>query len=118
MFTFNASFTHKVQWHFFQIHAIDHFLQLRKASHVEVAESLVPKCNSFIRRLSHIRTLLSNINIEKIQVFLPSRFRHNGSMGIVHLITILVKLHFQALRNEFANRIETIPSFWENEELD
>ncbi len=24
MFAFNVSFTHMVQWHFFQIHAIDH----------------------------------------------------------------------------------------------
>jgi hypothetical protein len=96
MFAFNASFTHMVQWHFFQIHAIYHFLQLRKARHVEVGEFLVPKHSSFIRRLYNIRTLLSNIDIEKIQIILPSCFRHNNSMGIVHLITILVKLHFQA----------------------
>ncbi len=50
MFAFNASFTHMVQWHFFQIHAIDHCFQLFKIRHVEVAESLVPKCISFIWR--------------------------------------------------------------------
>ncbi len=48
MFAFNASFTHMVQWHFFQIHAIDHFLQLFKTCHVEVAKSLVLKHSSFI----------------------------------------------------------------------
>jgi hypothetical protein len=48
MFAFNLIFTHMMQWHFFQIHAIDHFLQLCKAHHVEMAESLVPKCSSFI----------------------------------------------------------------------
>jgi hypothetical protein len=48
MFAFNASFTHMVQWHFFQIHAIDHFFQLLKTRHVEVAKSLVPKHSSFI----------------------------------------------------------------------
>jgi hypothetical protein len=100
-----------VQWHFFQIHAIDHFLQLCKACHVEVAKSLVPKHNSFIQRLCHIRTFLSNIDIEKIQVLLPLCFRHNNSMGIIDLTTILVKLHFQALRNEFANKNETILHF-------
>jgi hypothetical protein len=67
---------------------------------------LVPKCSSFIHRLCHICIFLLNIDIEKIQVFFSSCFRHNGSMGIVHLITILVKLHFQALRNEFANTNE------------
>ncbi len=111
MFPFNASFTHMVQWHFFQIHAIDHFFQLQKACHVKVAESLVPKCSSFIRRLCHICTLHSNINVEKIQVFLPSCFCQNNSMDIVHLTTILVKLHFQALRNEITNRNETIFHF-------
>jgi hypothetical protein len=39
MFAFNASFTHMVQWHFFQIHAIDHILRLLKTCHVEVAKS-------------------------------------------------------------------------------
>jgi hypothetical protein len=60
------------QQHFFQIHAIDNFLQLHKACHVEVVESLVPKCMSFIRRICHIRNLLLNINVEKIEVLLPS----------------------------------------------
>ncbi len=111
LFVFNASFTHMVQWHFFQIHAIDHFFQLHKAHHVEVAESLVPKRNSFIQTLCHIRTCLSNIDIENIQVLFLSCFRPNNSISIVHLTTILVKLHFQALRNEFANRNEIILHF-------
>jgi len=111
MFAFNASFTHIVQWHFFQIHAIKHFLQLQKACHVEVAEYLVSKCSSFIRRRCHIRTLLSNIDVEKIQVLMPSCLRHNDFMDIVHLTTILVKFHFQVFQNEFANKNETIFHF-------
>ncbi len=111
MFAFNASLTHMVQWHFFQIHAIDHCLQLHKACHVEVAEFLVPNYSSFIGRLYHIRIVLLNINIEKIQVLLPLCFRHNGSMGIVHLTTILVKLHCETLRNEFVNINEIIFHF-------
>ncbi len=111
MFTFNTSFTHMVQWHFFQIHAINHCLQLHKACPIEVAESLVPKCSSFIWKLCHICTLLLNIDVEKIQVLLPMCFRQNDSMGIVDFTIILVKLHFQTLRNEFANRNETILHF-------
>jgi hypothetical protein len=66
MFPFNASFTHMVQWHFFQVHAIDHILQLLEIHHVEVVESLVPKCNSFIQKLYNIHIFLSNIDVEKI----------------------------------------------------
>ncbi len=36
---------------------------------------------------------------------------HNGSIDIVHLTTIHVKVHFQALQNEFANGNETILHF-------
>ncbi len=90
---------------------IDHFFQLLKARHVEVPEFLVPKRSSFIRRLFHIRILLPNNDVEKIKVLVLSCFHHNDSMDIVHRITILVKLHFQALQNEFANKNETIFHF-------
>ncbi len=113
-FTMRCGFhqsAHMVQWHFFQVHAIDHFFQLLKTFHVEVAKSLVPKPNSFIWRLCHMCIFLSNIDVKKIQVLLPSCFNHDRSTDIVHLTTILVKLHFQAFRNKFANRNETIIHF-------
>jgi hypothetical protein len=49
--------------------------------------------------------------MEKIQVLLSACFYHNDSMDIVHFTTILVKLQFQALRNEFVNKNETIFHF-------
>ncbi len=103
--------SHTVQWHFFQIHAIDHFLQLLKTRHVEVAKSLVLKHSSLIWKFCHICILFPNIDIEKVQVLLPLCFCHNGFMDIVHLTRILVKLHFQALWNEFVNKNETIFHF-------
>ncbi len=39
--------------------------------------------------------------------FFPPCFFHHNSMDIVHLTTILVKIHFQAFWNEFTNGNET-----------
>ncbi len=61
MFAFNASFTYMVQWHFFQIHAIDHILQLLKTRHVEVAnlwcQSVAPSFENFATLALSFRTL-------------------------------------------------------------
>ncbi len=51
------------------------------------------------------------LTLRRYKFFFPSCFCHHDSMDIVHLITILVKLHFQAFRNEFTNGNETIFHF-------
>jgi hypothetical protein len=60
MFAFNASFTHMVQWDFFQIHVIHHGIQLLKPCHVEMAkfscQSISPSSKEFAMCAMSFRT--------------------------------------------------------------
>ncbi len=65
LFAFNASFTHMVQWHFFQIHAIDHFLHFVRLAMLRWphlwCQSVTPSFEDFATFALSFRTLTLRI---------------------------------------------------------
>ncbi len=106
-----------MQQQFFQILAIHHGIQLLKACHVEMAKSFMPKHRTFLQRICNVCHVLTHLHIKKVQVLVPSCFRHNNSSNIIDLTTILVKLHFETFENEFTHENETILHFWNMKNL-
>jgi len=82
-----------------------------------MAKSFMPKHRTFLQKIYNVCHVLAHLHIKKVQVLVPSCLRHNNSLSIVNLITILVKLYFETFENKFTHGNEIIFHFWDMKNL-